>query len=502
MQSESSIRTLKDRLQSILMYQADDKNLEFLVSSLVEENDFNSTDDILNWMKEINSVQFFEVEQIPLADLRKWSFDSWTGDLRHESGGFFSIRGLRIRTNRGPVPEWSQPIIDQPEIGILGIVAKRFNGVLHFLMQAKAEPGNINSYQLSPTVQATRSNFLRLHGGKATLFLDYFTGQQKVKVLIDQLQSEQGARFYRKRNRNIIVQVDDDHEIENIPSNFRWVTLCQMKKLMLQDNTVNMDARSVLSNVDYNPSKVTSLNAVNRNDLQTCIADAGYEGEELDRIVRFLMSSHQNNYSLHVDDDILLRLASEKFKTDLEVRVIPLNEVEQWRRSQDAISHEEGKFFSIIGVRVAANSREVSSWDQPINHQVDPGIVAWLIQDIEGIPHFLVQLKLESGNMDLLEMAPTVQCITGSYHPSKQPSYVGDVLNVPDEQVLFDTQQSEEGGRFYQESNRNIAIQVGEHSIPLDPDDNYIWMNLRQLKSFIRFNNFLNVEARSLLAIL
>ena len=81
-------------------------------------------------------------------------------------------------------------------------------------MQAKAEPGNINTYQLSPTVQATRSNYLQLHGGKRTLYLEFFIDHSKTEVLIDQLQSEQGARFYRKRNRNIIIRIPDDYELK------------------------------------------------------------------------------------------------------------------------------------------------------------------------------------------------------------------------------------------------------------------------------------------------
>ena len=36
-------------------------------------------------------------------------------------------------------------------------------------MQAKVEPGNINSIQLSPTLQATRSNYTKAHGGIAQI---------------------------------------------------------------------------------------------------------------------------------------------------------------------------------------------------------------------------------------------------------------------------------------------------------------------------------------------
>ena len=41
------------------------------------------------------------------------------------------------------------------------------------------KPGNINNIQLSPTVQATKSNYLRAHGGKKTKFIDYFIKKTK-----------------------------------------------------------------------------------------------------------------------------------------------------------------------------------------------------------------------------------------------------------------------------------------------------------------------------------
>ena len=57
------------------------------------------------------------------------------------------------------------------EIGILGII--KISKIINIL-QAKVEPGNINKIQISPTVQATRSNYSRVHGGKTIPFLNYF----------------------------------------------------------------------------------------------------------------------------------------------------------------------------------------------------------------------------------------------------------------------------------------------------------------------------------------
>ena len=141
-------------------------------------------------------------------------------------------------TNYRNVPEWDQPIINQPEIGFLGFIVKKFNGVMHFLMQAKIEPGNLNIVQLSPTLQATRSNYTRVHGGKSPNYLEYFNGEKEVYVLVDQLQSEQGARFLHKRNRNIIVEINEDEEI-SVKDGFIWVSLGQIKELLRYPNAVS-----------------------------------------------------------------------------------------------------------------------------------------------------------------------------------------------------------------------------------------------------------------------
>ena len=133
-------------------------------------------------------------------------------------------------------------------------------------MQAKIEPGNLNVVQLSPTLQATRSNYTRVHGGKSPTYLEYFNGEKNVIVLVDQLQSEQGARFLHKRNRNIIVEVDENEEIE-VKSNFIWVSLGQIKELLRYPNVVNMDSRTVISCIKFGSYSERSLKLLDRVKL-------------------------------------------------------------------------------------------------------------------------------------------------------------------------------------------------------------------------------------------
>ena len=142
----------------------EDVQLDFLVSAMSHGN-YMRTSDILAWMRHQNEEVVSVIKQIPINELKGWSYRD--DRIRHDSGKFFSIDGIHIETNYRNTPQWDQPIINQPEIGFLGFIVKKINGVLHFLMQAKIEPGNLNVVQLSPTLQATRSNYTRVHGGKS-----------------------------------------------------------------------------------------------------------------------------------------------------------------------------------------------------------------------------------------------------------------------------------------------------------------------------------------------
>lgn len=103
-----------------------------------------------DWFAEYGEKICTTAERVPLAALDQWYETPVTGDLRHRTGKFFTVHGLRVHDPTGAVHWWDQPIIDQPEVGILGILVKEFDGVPHFLMQAKAEPGNPGGLQLSP----------------------------------------------------------------------------------------------------------------------------------------------------------------------------------------------------------------------------------------------------------------------------------------------------------------------------------------------------------------
>jgi oxidase EvaA len=463
----------------------------FLASSL-ELNGYVSSDKIIDWInKRRNSIEVV-INLIPFSKLNKWGFDEDTGNLCHESKRFFSIEGLEVKTNWKRNENWTQPIINQPEIGLLGIITKKINGVLHFLMQAKIEPGNINYIQISPTLQATKSNYSKVHQGKTPLYLEYFNEDKKVNVLLDQLQSEQGARFLKKRNRNIIVEVEDDIPVYD---DFCWLTLGQIKELMRCDNLVNMDTRTVISGISFGEIDIKNINylyGINNRDMI------------LSRQKKELLENFLSKYSKEPIEHIISWLTKLKSKYELEAKQIPLNIVKDWIKTDNEIFHKQKKYFSVIAADIHISNREVINWSQPLIKSAQEGLIAFIIKKINGIYHFLVQAKIEAGNFDILEFAPTVQCLTGNYrvgYNEYEVPFINEVLNAPEKNIIYKAYQSEEGGRFYKEQNLNIIIEVDDNYI-LDKEipENYCWMTLNQLFTFIKFNNYINIQARSLIS--
>lgn len=465
----------------------------FLQSALTEANPFLSTADCLAWMDEHRSRLRVRIKPVPFAGLRKWSTNPATGNLEHDSGKFFSIAGINVQTNWGEVAEWDQPVIHQPEIGFLGILTKRFGGVLYLLMQAKCEPGNLNVVQLSPTLQATKSNYTQVHQGSRPLYLEYFLEAKRHRVLFDQLQSEQGARFLRKRNRNIIIEVDEEVPVHD---NYCWLTLGQLKRLLRLDNAVNMDTRTVISGISFGSCDAAGMPAFLDQDFLRPVGD-GFARE-------LLISAVSRDGALHSLEDILSWLAGLKAHYDLLVEKIPLREVRHWVRDEHTIHHETGQYFSVLAVEVEIEKREVTRWCQPIVKPAQEGIIAFIARRVNGVLHFLVQARIESGNLDVFELAPTVQCITGNYRKvpaGKRPPFLDYVLAARPEQVRYSALLSEEGGRFYHAQNRNLILEVGDE-FPVEVPENYMWMTWRQLNTLIKFNNYVNVEARSLVSTL
>ncbi|MGC5011902.1 NDP-hexose 2,3-dehydratase family protein [Streptosporangium sp. DT93] len=441
------------------------------------------------WFDERHRTERAEVTRIPFADLDGWSFAPGSGNLVHRSGRFFSVEGLRVSTRSDPEAGWSQPIINQSEIGILGILAKEIDGVVHFLMQAKMEPGNINSVQLSPTVQATHSNYVGVHRGAGVPYLEYFTRPRPGSVLVDVLQSEHGSWFWCKRNRNMVVEVTGDAEDIEVRDGFCWLTIGQLQELLSVDNLVNMDSRTVLACVPFDGATLARA------------GDGESEGDFHGALRRSVVSG---GAALHTTTGLLSWFTAARSTKLVDRRRVDLEQITRWKRSRDEIAHEEGKYFTVAAVAVSGAGREVGSWSQPLFVPVGQGVVAFVVKRVHGVLHVLVHARMEGGLPDMVELAATLQCAPDSYEgvpAARHPRFMEYVLGADPSRIRFDALLSEEGGRFMGAVIRYLVIEA-EDDFPVEVPEDYAWVTLGQLSGLLRHSYYVNVQARTLVACL
>ncbi|MBQ8326193.1 MAG: NDP-hexose 2,3-dehydratase family protein [Lachnospiraceae bacterium] len=459
--------------------------LKLLDSWSNREGNVNSTKELLDWIQQLNETTKVEINETSVNEDSFWFYDDYRGEILNRKRSFFSIVGVRYFENEEFVTE--QPIILQKEIGYLGIIAKEINGVLNFLMQAKIEPGNVNCVQISPTIQATKSNFTRAHGGRLPFYFEYFEkASQNGKVLYDQIQSEQGSRFDGKRNRNIILLIDKEIPVYD---NYRWMTLGQIKELMAIDNLVNMDTRTVLSGIPFVTYHV--------ND-ETC-----KEMEDFFKDKALMKSIFVTNVSDSLSK-ITPIINDYKMFCDVERIMVPLNQLVDWKVTDYGIHCKKDADFSVGYYDIHINGREVQHWLQPLFKANKEAMFALFTCVEEGVRKFLITVKPEIGCFDKAEFGPTIQegITLGRKDDIELALYKVINNHLQNKRgIMKDVILSEEGGRFYHEQNRNVIIEIEKSELPELPA-NYVWVDYCCLNYLVQVNNVLNIQLRNLMSLI
>jgi len=446
------------------------------------ESSLNCTEELLDWIRKRNETIAVEIQKIAFPKDGFWFYDYENGCIRNQNSSFFSITGYRQR--RAGRTVCSQPIILQEEIGYLGILCRKIDGVMHFLMQAKIEPGNVNKIQISPTIQATKSNFTRKHGGASPPYLEYFLNAGKYEIVVDQIQSEQSSRFYKKRNRNIILHVEE--EIPVLPSH-RWMTLGQIKRLMREDNLVNMDTRTVLSCIPFSKLNLQPL-------VLSGLSDS-FRDKSLFRSV--FLGDGQNKLP-----KIYQYINNWKMFQNVDCELLPLHELEDWEMRGNEFVCKHPYPFKVIFCNILIEGREVRHWTQPLFEATGIATFGLICCEEDGVLKFLVKATSEAGCFDGIELGPTIQREAAAFRQEEDPvsRYFSDCLKCG-KGVLFDHLLSEEGGRFYQEQNRNLLIKANIQDLPELPEG-YFLLDYRTLNELVQVNNVLNIQLRNLISLL
>ena len=409
---------------------------------------------ISKWLNQQRKKQFLIINKIDLLKLQKWVFNQ--KEIYHESKRFFKIVGIKIKSNFYKKKIWYQPIIVQNEIGILGVIKNiRTN---KYLLQAKVEPGNVNKIQISPTVQATKSNYSRIHGGKNIPYLEYFKKRNKNFSL----QTEQAFRYFNKKNSNIVSYVSKKIDIDK---KFRWFSKIEINNLLKEKNLINMDTLSVFSSF------------INKKKI---------------------------DFALNKKKDILKWKNSLNKKFFLKNKIISLNSIKDWKFTKKKIYHRTHDYFSIIGIKVKTNEREITGWHQPIIQGSKMAFAGYLVKKFNNTNHYLCRYILKPGSKESTYTCSVNTSKFKNYKKNKdltdfQKKLISNYFVNSKIETLYDNILSDEGGRFYHSQIRYMACKLNKKQIIKLPE-NYIWLSHNQVVDFIKKQK-IDIEARLLFGI-
>jgi oxidase EvaA len=399
------------------------------------------------WLAERRDACDMQVAEIPFAESREWA--ERDGRIRHRTGGFFSITGVRVIDGRGTVRQ-AVPLIDQPEIGILGFVVRRRGGRAEVLVQAKPEPGNVGLVQLAPTVQATESNYRRRHGGKPTPLLEVFEPQGGLRTASTSLQSEQGSRFLGKYNRNVTVEAPTTWTGPDLP-HVSWLGIADLQPLLLTDYAVNTDARSVLATTPFD------LLADDDGPFARWRGEGGFGEALLDSYTHRATEAPGAAAPRAVR-----RLEALRAQLPFASVSVPLDALPGWHTDARSISRLGAPSYEVRQYAVTSSEREVPHWDQPLIAASEVGTATLLVQRRAGVLHLLVSAMAEAGLRECLQFGPSLQSVPGpgEIFPDLDDRHrtIADLAATATE--VASSLHSDEGGRFHRCVSRYTVAEL------------------------------------------
>jgi oxidase EvaA len=438
-----------------------------------------------SWLKKNRTHSDLKASSISLKECREW--DLKKGHIQHSSGRFFSIVGLQVNSNQIDLASIEQPIINQPEIGILGFLVKKVDNEWHWLLQAKAEPGNVNGVQAAPTVQATKSNYEMVHNGLPTPFLECFTEPKVHQAILetDIEQSEQGDRFLNKYNRNCVSI--DEHQSKTPPDSvYKWFSSAELRSSLLENYAINTDARSVILCSDWNK-----------------LSDHGMEPfarwKDQNDFAMYLFDSLHSGNNLYEWNEVLQRVHERRSRVELETILVPLDNLKNWSFHDHRVLKEihDSHSFQVQFYHVQVQKREVKRWCQPLLRNLKKTNIYLICTKISGTLYFFFRLAIEPGFKNKVQLAPSI--IDDPHHQKVQWCF--EALSHPKTINHASVLQSDEGGRFMKSIAQYCITEVDSDFVNLNSNEG-VWLSLHQVKKFTQIKGYLTNESRSALSIL
>ena len=170
-----------------------------------------------------------------------------------------------------------------------------------------------------------------------------------------------------------------------------------------------------------------------------------------------------------------------------------LTDLKNWNISDKEIIHKTRNFFQIIGIRVFTNFNK-KTWDQPIMVQNENGILGIIRKKFDKEYKYLLQAKVEPGNINGIQLAPTVQATESNYkqvHGGKKTKFLQFFLR---KKFIVKSKQSEQGLRYLNKFNTNYLVEVKNNfRLP----KYFRWFSKIELNYLLKQPNLINMDTLS-----
>ena len=402
-----------------------------------------STADLQLFLNKTIENSDFKLEKIKFSQQKQWSIND--GVLSHFSNGFFQIAGVKNKSTNE-----EHLVLFQPQSALTGLALYKNNRQVFILLQARIEPGNSNIGQYGPTIQSTPANYLQMHGGKKTDYLELFTSfNPTVNTLGNNTQLDIGKRYFQKTKTHNYVELN---ELIETRENVIWVPLHVIADVLTNDNFLNADLRSLISVFDW--------------DLYT-------------------NDNTSENYEREITEDNS-DIFSENTLGKNEWELTTLDKLNRWDVQDEGIVDIRNSGIWVDMYKTSCTTREVSSWSQPLLCCLNKGLVVLLIRKINDQFSFLVSIQSEFGISGEITVLPSYVIYPGENHENKSTLFEGGTL-------IAEMIQSEEGGRFYKNENIYQVILL-ENEIDLEP--HHRWITIASFKSILKSSNRASFQIR------
>lgn len=408
----------------------------------------NSVEQLEEFLVQVIGGSKFSLKETSFKAQNEWGVKG--GVLSHKSGGFFHVTGLTNTVN-----EDEFLILYQPQSAFNGLLICEDQGDPYVLIQGRIEPGNSNIGQFGPTIQSTPANYMKLHGGKNTPYLDLFFGckPEEAKVIGNNTQYDLGKRYYQKSKTLSYVEVPNLIDTEE---NMVWVSIKVINEAIRKDNFFNTDLRSMLSVFDWEQYMgITKKGLVSTASLL------------------FPLFHIENHFS------------------SINWNLTSISKLKNWAITDSGIvDQRETNQVDVDLYEISCTTREVGKWYQPLFSSEGKGRVCLYTKEVEGKTLVLLSVDREFGVSGESIINPSIVMY---------PEELG-VNNVSlDGEIESQMVLSEEGGRFFKDEN---IYQVRKVEPTYSEKEKQVWVSLDELKIVLKSSNMASIQLRVISSLL